>query len=107
MTEILIEVERDSVCIGDDCDAPHSYSFKFSNNSALSEVFEHLERKRYLASVAGKNHSWEAVIENNSVAFFKGNNQLPEPSAMLSNKVSLYAKNSILKIWFKYNSAAS
>lgn len=107
MTEILIKVERDSVSMGDDCDAPHSYSFKVSNNSALSEVFEHLGRKQYLASVAGKNHSWEAVIENNSVAFFRGNNQLPEPSVVLSNKVSLYAKNSILQIWFKYNSAAS
>lgn len=107
MTEILIKVERDSVCMGDDCDAPHSYIFKISNNSALSEVFEHLERKRYLASVAGKKHSWEAVIENSSVAFFKGNNQIPEPSSVLSNKVSLYAKNSILEIWFKYNSAVS
>ncbi len=107
MTEILIKVERDSVCMGDDCDAPHLYSFKISNNSALIEVFEHLERKRYLASVAGKNHSWEAVIENRSVAFFMGNNQLPEPSAVLSNKIFLYAKNSILEIWFKYNSAAS
>lgn len=107
MTEILIKVGRDSVCMGDDCDAPHSYSSSASNNSTLSEVFEHLERKRYLASVAGKNHSWEAIIENNSVAFFKGNNQVPEYSAVLSNKISLYAKNSILEIWFKYNSAVS
>jgi len=93
--------------MGDDCNAPHSYSFKVSNSSPLSEVFEHLGSKRYLASVAGKNHSWEAIIENSLVAFFKGNNQLPEPSALLSTNVSLYAKKSILKIWFKYNSAAS
>lgn len=107
MTEFLVEVERDSVCMGDDCAAPHAYSFKVSINSTLSDVFEHLARKRYLAYVAGKNHSWEAVIKNNPVAFFKGNNQVPEPSAVLSDKVSLYAINATLKIWFKYNSAVS
>ena len=107
MTEYLVKVERDSVCMGDDCNAPHSYSFKVSSKSTLSEVFEHLERKQYLASVNGKNHSWEAIIEDSSIAFFKGNNQQPEPAAALSEKVSSYANDAMLNIWFKYNSAAS
>ena len=107
MTDYLVKVERDSVCMGDDIDAPHSYSFKVSSSSTLNEVFEHLGSKRYLASVAGKNHSWEAVIENNSVALFKGNNQLPEPTTALSKKISAYSSGPTLNIWFKYNSAAS
>jgi len=107
MTEYVVKVERDSVCMGDDCDAPHSYSFNVSSNSTLSEVFNHLERKKYLASVAGQNHSWEAIIENRSVALFKGNSKYPEPTAALSKQVSSYANNSILNIWFKYNSATS
>ena len=107
MIEYIVKVERDSVCMGDDMDAPHSYSFNVSSESTLDEVFKHLEWKRYLASVAGKNHSWEAIIENKSVALFKENNQRPEPAAELSKNVSVYTTGSILSIWFKYNSAAS
>jgi len=77
MSNCLINAERDSVCMGDDIDAPHSYSFKISANATLNDVFEHLARKHYLASVAGKNHSWEAIISNESLALFVGNNQHP------------------------------
>jgi hypothetical protein len=107
MSDNLIEVERDSVCMGDDVDAPHSYSFKVSANTTLSEVFEHLARKHYLASVAGRNHSWEAIIGHDSLALFKGNNQQPEPSSALLNQVSQYSKKGILGIRFKYNSATT
>ena len=102
---ILIKVERDSVCMGDDIDAPHEYSFSLTEDSTLLEVFAHLEKKRYLAGVAGKDHSWDAIISNKKVAHFKGNNQIPEPSKFLSKPISKFSKSGELNLGFIYNSA--
>lgn len=107
MNECLIKVQRDSVCMGDDVDAPHSYSFALPCDATLSELFEHLAIKRYLASVAGKNHTWEAVIGKKFVALFRGNNKNPEASFTLRNKVSKYANEGVLNVHFKYNSATT
>jgi hypothetical protein len=107
MNEYFVEVERDSVCMGDDIDAPHSYNFKVPAHATLNEIFEHLASKRYLATVAGRDHSWEAVIGNKSIALFKGNNRLPEPSGTLSNSVSKHESEGTLNVRFKYNSAAT
>lgn len=107
MDEYLIKVERDSVCMGDDVDAPHSYSFKLPCDSSLSDVFKHLAGKRYLASVAGRNHSWEAIIGKTSLAKFLANNREPEATASLSAKVSKFEKDGVLHVRFKYNSATT
>lgn len=107
MNEYLIKVERDSVCMGDDVNAPHSYSFNLPSDATLKEIFEHLASKRYLASVAGKNHSWEAVIGKKSLAVFIGNNKNPEGSSTLRNNISKYASKGILNVRFKYNSATT
>ena len=104
---ILINVERDSVCMGDDMDAPHAYKFKIAEEATLSELFSNLEKKRYLAGVAGKNHSWDAMINGKKVAHFKGNNQAPESSSLLSKPVSKLAKDGKLKLEFFYNSATT
>ena len=101
---ILINVERDSVCMGDEVDAPHAYKFKLSDEATLCDIFSHLEKKRYLARVAGKNHSWDALVNGKKVAHFKGNNQAPENSGSLGNPVSRLAKNGQLKLEFIYNS---
>jgi len=107
MDGYLIKVERDSVCMGDDVDAPHSYSFKLPLNAKLSDIFKHLAGKRYLASVAGRSHSWEAIIGKKSLAKFLANNQEPEASASLSAQVSKYEKDGVLHVRFKYNSATT
>jgi hypothetical protein len=105
MNEYLIKVERDSVCMGDDVNAPHSYSFKLPCDAILNDVFTHLAGKRYLASVAGRDHSWEAITGKKSLAKFVANNKEPEASARLSNKVSDYESEGVLHVRFKYNSA--
>ena len=106
MSECLIEIERDSVSMGDDVDAPHFYSFKARTTVTLREVFELLESERYLAAVGGKNHSWEAIIGGDSVALFRANSRRPEPCSALSNAISRYATAGVVRIRFKYNSAA-
>ena len=105
MDTYLILAERDSVCMGDDATAPNAYSFNVSVDATLNDVFEHLAKKSYLASVAGKNHSWEAIANETSVAIIKGNNQFPQASPTLSHKVSQYTKGAVLRIYFVYNSA--
>ncbi len=87
MGDFQIYVERDSVCAGDDAQAPNAYSFSISKSARLADVFEHLANGKYLASINGKNHSWEAFVQNENVALFKGNNRQPEPSSILSNEV--------------------
>ncbi len=93
--------------MGDDVDAPHSYSFSVSANSSLQDVFDHLAGERYLPTVSGKNHSWEAVICRKPLVFYAGNNQYPEPSEILSTSTSQYVKNGTLEVRYRYNSATT
>jgi hypothetical protein len=107
MSEYVVSVERDSVCMGDDVDAPHSYSFRVSSTATLKDIFVYLSKEGYLASVAGRNHSWQAVINGQPVAVFLGNNRTPEPSALLANEVSQYAHGGCIDIQFRYTSATT
>ncbi len=107
MDKFQVQVERDSVCMGDDVKAPHSYRFTLPHNASLLDLFEHLAKKHYLASVSGVNHSWDAIVNGNCVASFKGNNKKPEASENLANELSSYTKNGILNMWFNYNSSAT
>jgi len=58
---IPVVLTRDSVCAGDDCDAPHEktvevYSF------VDPEAFAREVSSGYLPSVAGVGHSWTCVL---------------------------------------------
>ena len=107
MEEIQVNVKRESVCMGDDVNAPHALSFKVPSSYTFQQLFSHLSRMRYLAGVAGNEHSWEAIINGMSVAVFKQNNKEPEESEILSKKLECSAANGTLNIWFKYNSSAT
>ena len=107
MNSYQVKVERDSACMGDDADAPHSYQFNLPRDATLNDVFTHLASRRYLASVAGKNHSWEAIVGEKPLAMIMANNHVPEASALLSNRISAYVTDEVLRLYFKYNSAAT
>lgn len=106
MSNIEIQVTRDSVCMGDDVEAPHYYSFSADANTSLNTIFSHLSSKNYLASVAGRNHSWSAVVNGDVVATFLGNNQIPVPSDSLNLTISALSNQNRLTIRFQYKSAA-
>lgn len=91
--------------MGDDVDAPHSYVFHLSSDANCLDAFDHLAENRYLASVGGRDHSWEAIIDMKVVAVFRGNNTRPEPSASLHGRIPRY--HNPLVIWFRYNSSAT
>ena len=65
--KILVVLTRDSVCAGDDCDAPHKktvevYSF------VDPKVFTKEISSGYLPSVAGIGHSWTCVLNGVKMA---------------------------------------
>lgn len=65
--KISVVLTRDSVCAGDDCDAPHEktvevYSF------VDPEAFARAISAGYLPSVAGVGHSWTCVLNGVRVA---------------------------------------
>lgn len=107
MSEYVVSVERDSVCMGDDVDAPHLCRFRVSSTARLKDIFAYLSKESYLASVAGRNHRWQAVINGQPVAVFLGNNRIPEPSALLANEVSQYAHSGCIELQFRYTSATT
>lgn len=107
MDKLKIQVTRDSVCMGDDIDAPLSYTFSSESSSTLTDLYSHLAHKNYLASVAGLNHKWSAIINAKTVAIFNGNNKNPEPNETLSLPIAQYANQGNVKIKFKYHSSAT
>lgn len=65
--KIPVLLTRDSVCQGDDCDAPHEkkievYSF------VDPEAFSKATSSGYLPSVAGTGHSWTCVLNGVKIA---------------------------------------
>lgn len=65
--KIPVVLTRDSVCAGDDCDAPHEK--KIEVHSFLDpEAFANATSSGYLPSVAGVGHSWSCVLNGVKIA---------------------------------------
>lgn len=65
--KIPVVMTRDSVCAGDDCDAPHEK--KMEVQSFLNpEAFSKAASSGYLPSVAGVGHSWTCVLNGVEIA---------------------------------------
>lgn len=58
---------RDSVCAGDDCDAPHEKSVKISSFVDPREFARELS-SGYLPSVAGIRHKWTCQLNGVNIA---------------------------------------
>ena len=59
--KISVILTRDSVCAGDDCDAPHEKKVEVSS-FVDPEAFAREISSGYLPSVAGVGHSWTCVL---------------------------------------------
>jgi hypothetical protein len=65
--KILVVLTRDSVCAGDDCDAPHEKTvevYSFVDPDAFTRAIA----AGYLPSVAGQGHSWTCVLNGVRIA---------------------------------------
>jgi len=59
MNEVFeLIVWRDSVCAGDDCDAPHELALSLPRESTLRQAAAQLLDVRYLASISGGKATW-------------------------------------------------
>jgi len=55
---LSLSIERDSVCAGDDCDAPHQVSIQVHRESSLAQVLETIQSMTYLARISGGCATW-------------------------------------------------
>ena len=64
---VPVVLTRDSVCAGDDCDAPHEKTieeYSFIDPVAFAQAIS----SGYLPSVAGVNHTWICVLNGVKIA---------------------------------------
>ena len=58
---------RDSVCAGDDCDAPHEKCIEIHSFVEPKAFVNHIATG-YLPSIAGVGHSWDCELNGKIVA---------------------------------------
>ena len=66
-SRIAFTVTRDSVCAGDDCDAPHEKqleAYSFLDPAAFAQAVSY----GYLPSVAGVGHTWTCLLNDVRIA---------------------------------------
>ena len=64
---VRVAMTRESVCAGDDCDAPHHKELELP--SFLDpEAFARAVSADYLPSVAGYGHSWTCMLNGRKIA---------------------------------------
>ncbi len=64
---LCVIVTRDSVCAGDDCDAPHEKSlvvYSFVDPVTFAQAVA----AGYLPSVAGVGHTWTCLLNDTGIA---------------------------------------
>ena len=86
---IKLTLTRDSVCAGDDCDAPHTK--KVVVHSILdSVVFVKSVASGYLPSIAGAGHSWTCSLNGQRIGVVRSSGideLIPQVSFLKENTV--------------------
>ena len=96
MNAMIFNLTRDSVCMGDDVNAPHTEILTLSNY----KISEHSIGEiclNYLPNVAGVGHSWECHINNILIAIIR-----VEKIEIITDEIFLNENN---EMFFKYNSS--
>jgi hypothetical protein len=74
--KVRVRVTRDSVCAGDDGEAPHERNLeipRFTDPQALAEQLS----ASYLPTVAGVGHTWDCMLNGNLVGTLSHTGFLP------------------------------
>ncbi|KZK90914.1 hypothetical protein PsAD5_04052 [Pseudovibrio sp. Ad5] len=74
MVMLMLEliVTRDSVCAGDDCDAPHRAHFSINEAASISNLVEYLREIYPLSNVFGDHLTW-TLTARSKIAMFGEN----------------------------------
>jgi hypothetical protein len=94
--KLKIELSRDSVCAGDDCDTPHKKTVEIYSFAETDILVSNISTD-YLPHVNGIGHSWDCFLNDKIIATVTKNKVIP--------KVSEISFNENNKMFFKYHSA--
>lgn len=100
---LRVKLTRDSVCMGDDSDAPHFLQLELPETSTIQDLVDAIDARSYLAKVAGFDHQWILLANNEEVSRLKGNDfEVPDNGEV---SLSSLVVNEVLKVHFKYSSS--
>jgi hypothetical protein len=57
---VNVYLSRDSVCAGDDSDAPHPKQIVVADGASIEDILSGVSRSGYLPSIAGGRATWSA-----------------------------------------------
>ncbi|WP_446011401.1 hypothetical protein [Candidatus Electrothrix sp.] len=95
--KISVRVTRDSVCAGDDADAPHEKLIEIPSFIDPMALYAHIGTS-YLPGVNGYGHSWDLMLNGNLIGVYGSGSFKPKV------KEVAYAESN--HVHFKYHSAA-
>jgi len=95
--KLYIRMTRDSVCAGDDCDAPHEKTVFVHSFMDPTALVSHLASD-YLPTVNGLGHTWDCVLNGQRIAIISPNDISPKVAEVT------YAETN--RVHFVYNSSA-
>lgn len=102
MQNVLIHVERDSVCMGNDVYAPHRQSYELQGFQSIKQIVDYTAKNYRLASVSATDIAW-VLMAAEALAVFSP--VWPEPSLLVKgdDAVSRFMENGpVLNLYFAY-----
>ena len=85
----MIVIQRDSVCAGDDCDAPHEIEFLVNDGEPFESVLQRLVTSGYLPSISGGKATW--IVETGKTALAVVAQQWPEAQLLAQSEQGIRA----------------
>jgi hypothetical protein len=94
--KLCVRMTRDSVCAGDDCDAPHRRTVSVHSFVDPTALVSHLA-SGYLPTVNGLGHTWDCMLNGQLIATISPDD--------ISPKVAEVTYAEANHVHFVYNSA--
>ena len=97
-----IYVTRDSLCAGDDGDAPHTFEFDLPDGAPPSAAVERVSKSGYLPSISGGNATW-SVASSQPIAIVAQQWAEPRHFQVLGGLRDLDFGSGTLRLHFNYH----
>jgi hypothetical protein len=97
-SNVNIKLTRDSVCLADDIEDHETNAVFYCSNDTM-EIISIVNYHKYLPSIAGANHWWECILNNETIGKILGNY-----TKIIVNKSEVEFKDNN-ELYFKYHSA--
>jgi hypothetical protein len=94
-------LQRASVSIGDDTDAPHIKELEVNDNTPIEETIKKIVHSGYLPKISGGKATW-TVFSNVPIAVIAKQWQEPQMFSLISSQ-ELDIQNKVLRLFFNYH----